>query len=45
MSVGEAEDYRWYWNPSWDANHDGKPDPGAPSWLPHKTLIGQATIR
>jgi cysteinyl-tRNA synthetase len=33
ISVGEAEDYRWYWNPSWDANHDGKPDPGAPSWL------------
>ena len=33
MSIGEAEDYRWYWQKSWDANHDGKPDAGAPSWL------------
>lgn len=33
MSIGEAEDYRWYLNKSWDANNDGIPDPGAPSWL------------
>ncbi|MFQ6089351.1 MAG: MJ1477/TM1410 family putative glycoside hydrolase [Candidatus Methanofastidiosia archaeon] len=33
ISVGEAEKYRWYWNDSWDANNDGNPDPGAPSWL------------
>ncbi len=33
MSIGEAEDYRWYWQSSWDANKDGQPDPGAPSWL------------
>lgn len=33
MSIGEAEDYRWYWRRSWDANGDGKPDAGAPSWL------------
>lgn len=33
MSIGEAEDYRWYWKESWDADKDGKPDPVAPSWL------------
>lgn len=33
MSIGEAESYRWYWNNSWDANNDGTPDTGAPSWL------------
>jgi len=33
MSIGEAEDYRWYWQPSWDADRDGRPDPGAPTWL------------
>jgi len=33
LSIGEAEDYRAYWNPAWDANHDGKPDAGAPTWL------------
>jgi cysteinyl-tRNA synthetase len=33
LSIGEAEDYRAYWNPKWDANHDGKPDAGAPAWL------------
>lgn len=33
LSIGEAEDYRWYWQEEWDANHNGKPDPGAPSWL------------
>ena len=25
MSIGEAEDYRWYWRRSWDANGAGKP--------------------
>ncbi|NOZ60879.1 MAG: T9SS type A sorting domain-containing protein [Calditrichaeota bacterium] len=33
LSIGEAETYRWYWQNSWDANHDGNPDPGAPDWL------------
>ena len=33
MSIGEAEDYRWYWQRSWDANRDGRPDAGAPEWL------------
>lgn len=33
LSIGEAEDYRAYWNPAWDAKHDGKPDAGAPAWL------------
>jgi cysteinyl-tRNA synthetase len=33
MSIGEAEDYRWYWQESWDADANGIPDPGAPSWL------------
>ncbi|MBN2414696.1 endo alpha-1,4 polygalactosaminidase [bacterium] len=33
MSIGEAETYRFYWRDSWDANGDGKPDTGAPSWL------------
>lgn len=33
MSIGEAEDYRWYWQPAWDANADGEPDAMAPGWL------------
>jgi cysteinyl-tRNA synthetase, unknown class len=33
MSIGEAEDYRWYWQRSWDMNRDGRPDAGAPAWL------------
>ena len=33
MSIGEAEDYRPYWNDEWDADEDGVPDEGAPSWL------------
>ncbi|MBN2335584.1 endo alpha-1,4 polygalactosaminidase [Candidatus Bathyarchaeota archaeon] len=33
MSIGEAEDYRWYWDEGWDADGDGEPDNGAPSWL------------
>jgi len=33
LSIGEAEDYRWYWSEEWDANNDGTPDPGAPDWL------------
>lgn len=33
LSIGEAENYRWYWNDSWDADGDGIPDEGAPSWL------------
>jgi len=33
LSVGEAEDYRIYWKKEWDANHDGRPDAGAPDFL------------
>ena len=33
LSIGEAEDYRWYWKKEWDKDKDGKPDKGAPSWL------------
>jgi len=31
LSIGEAESYRWYWNPIW--NDEPAPDPDAPSWL------------
>ncbi len=33
LSIGEAENYRWFWQESWDENQDGKPDAGAPDWL------------
>lgn len=33
ISIGEAENYRYYWNSNWDADSDGNPDPGAPAWL------------
>ena len=33
LSIGEAEDYRWYWRQAWDADRDGTPDAGAPAWL------------
>jgi cysteinyl-tRNA synthetase len=33
LSIGEAEDYRYYWDRSWDRNRDGRPDAGAPDWL------------
>lgn len=33
MSIGEAETYRSYWEPDWDADSDGVPDAGAPAWL------------
>ncbi|KKN02425.1 hypothetical protein LCGC14_1117840 [marine sediment metagenome] len=33
ISIGEAEDYRFYWDETWDANHDGMPDGGSPVWL------------
>ena len=33
LSIGEAEDYRAYWNPAWDAHHAGKPDAAAPAFL------------
>jgi len=32
MSIGEAEDYRYYWNCSWTKNN-GKPAKNAPAWL------------
>lgn len=31
MSIGEAGDYRFYWDPTW--NDDPPPDPDAPAWL------------
>jgi cysteinyl-tRNA synthetase len=33
MSIGEAEDYRFYWDERWDADGDGQPDSLAPPWL------------
>jgi cysteinyl-tRNA synthetase len=33
LSIGEAENYRYYWDRSWDRNRDGRPDEGAPEWL------------
>ncbi|MES2737015.1 MAG: MJ1477/TM1410 family putative glycoside hydrolase [Verrucomicrobiota bacterium] len=33
VSIGEAEDYRPYWQKSWDADKDGQPDASAPSFL------------
>jgi cysteinyl-tRNA synthetase len=33
VSIGEAENYRPYWDEAWDANNDGVPDAGAPEWL------------
>ena len=33
MSIGEAENYRPYWQDDWDSNGDGVPDDGAPDWL------------
>lgn len=33
VSIGEAETYRWYWEKAWDADNDGTPDKGAPTWL------------
>ncbi len=34
VSIGEAEDYRFYWNSAWDDQpRDGIPDPDAPLWL------------
>lgn len=33
VSIGEAEDYRPYWQKSWDADNDGKPDASAPKFL------------
>jgi cysteinyl-tRNA synthetase len=33
LSIGEAEDYRPYWQRAWDANKDGKPDTNAPAFL------------
>lgn len=33
MSVGEAENYRYYWNNTWDPTNSGKPSNAAPAWL------------
>lgn len=33
ISIGEAEDYRPYWQKGWDRNRDGRPDKGAPAFL------------
>lgn len=33
VSIGEAEDYRSYWQKSWDADKDGQPDAAAPKFL------------
>jgi len=33
LSIGEAETYRFYWQPAWDRDNNGQPDAGAPAWL------------
>jgi cysteinyl-tRNA synthetase, unknown class len=33
ISIGEAENYRAYWQTGWDADGNGQPDSGAPDWL------------
>lgn len=33
LSIGEAEEYRPYWQKSWDADGDGQPDAAAPKFL------------
>lgn len=33
VSIGEAEDYRPYWQKHWDADGDGQPDATAPAFL------------
>lgn len=33
LNVGYADPNRFYWNDAWDANDDGTPDAGAPSFL------------
>ena len=33
VSIGEAADYRSYWQKSWDADKDGKPEASAPRFL------------
>jgi cysteinyl-tRNA synthetase len=35
MSIGEVEDYHWYWQRSWDSNTNGRPDADTPTWLGH----------
>jgi cysteinyl-tRNA synthetase, unknown class len=32
MSIGEAEDYRWYWNPSWTTDPPSWLGPENPEW-------------
>ena len=47
LSIGEAEDYRDYWNPAW-VDDDGWPVPGlAPSWLgpPNPDFGGNYKVR
>ncbi len=43
MSIGEAENYRWYWQNEWDADNDGQPDSGAPSCYIQGTAGSSAT--
>jgi cysteinyl-tRNA synthetase len=33
LSIGEAENYRYYWDRNWDRKRDGRPDDKAPQWL------------
>jgi cysteinyl-tRNA synthetase len=33
LSIGEAEDYRFYWKSTWDKKNAGKPGTANPSWL------------
>jgi cysteinyl-tRNA synthetase len=33
LSIGEAEDYRYYWQEAWASKHNGKVAATAPNWL------------
>jgi uncharacterized protein (TIGR01370 family) len=44
-SIGETEDYRWYWQRSWDPNRNGRPHADAPTWLGPQIRTSRATIR
>jgi len=47
LSIGEAEAYRKYWQPEWDADRHGKPDTQAPAWLvaPSRGWKGNYKVR
>ncbi len=45
MSIGEAENYRWYWRAKWDGNNDGRPDAGRRLGWGRRIRIGRGITR